>query len=494
MNARARLSRSLALSASILATTMASGLLVANPAFAQATQFAQDQSGPVASQQELDQMLAPIALYPDELLTQILMASTYPLEVVQAARWSRANPGLNGDQAVRAVDNQNWDPSVKSLVAFPQVLELMDSTLDWTERLGNAFLSQEGQVWDTVQGLRQRANAAGNLQTTEQVRVIQEGPTYVIEPARPDIIYVPYYDPLIVYGDWWWPGYAPMRWRPWAGYYSRPGYGRGYYWGSGINVGFGFFFGGIDWRLRHVNVVNHNSFYYRNVRNRAPDNRWQHDPDHRRGVPYRNPVLRQQFNRAPGTPDARRDYRGRGDTNGNTQYRQGDRTQNDGQRADRQRGDRGGRQPGGQAGQQQAVQPGTQRQPQPVVPGTNPDTRSEQKYPSVRGGGARSRGEPVPQALDGVGSGQDARNASSRGQASYPGRQITLPQQQQQRAPQVYNAPVAPRQQVQPQVQAPQMQQRVAPQVQLPQAQPQQQQQQAPAQHNNGPRQRGEQR
>ncbi|MEO8385595.1 MAG: DUF3300 domain-containing protein, partial [Betaproteobacteria bacterium] len=282
---------------------------VVNAQSSQSNQVVQNSSTYSAAafgQQELDQMLAPIALYPDSLLTQILMASTYPLEIVQAARWSRANPGVGGDQAVRTVQRQNWDPSIKSLVAFPEILDMMDRSLDWTERLGDAFLSQEAQVWDTVQELRQRAAAAGNLQSNDQFRIEQDGPTYIIQSARPDVIYLPYYDPLIVYGDWWWPGYAPMRWAPWNGYYSRSGYDRGFYWGNGIYVGSGFFFGGINWRQRHVNVINHNSFYYRNVNRRpAPGNSWQHDPDHRRGVPYRDPALRQQFIRTPRSPDSR---------------------------------------------------------------------------------------------------------------------------------------------------------------------------------------------
>src|SRR5437016_583291 len=120
------------------------------------------QSWPAFTQQELDQMLAPIALYPDSLLSQILMASSYPLEVVEAARWSKANPNLKGNQAVQAVAQNSWDPSVKSLVAFPQILMMMDDKLNWTERLGDAFLAQQQQVMDTVQNLRQKASAAGN--------------------------------------------------------------------------------------------------------------------------------------------------------------------------------------------------------------------------------------------------------------------------------------------------------------------------------------------
>lgn len=159
-------------------------------------------------------MLAPIALYPDPLLTQILMASTYPLEVIQAARWSKANPNLQGDQAVQAVADKPWDPSVKSLVAFPQLLLMMDEKLDWMERLGGAFLAQESQVMDTIQQLRQKASAAGHLQSNEQIQVQPQGQTIVIQPTNPQVIYVPYYDPMVVYGPWWWPGSPPSTGDP----------------------------------------------------------------------------------------------------------------------------------------------------------------------------------------------------------------------------------------------------------------------------------------
>lgn len=149
------------------------------------------QSRPAFTQQELDQMLAPIALYPDSLLSQILMASTYPLEVIEAARWSKANPNLKGDQAVQAVAENTWDPSVKSLVAFPQILMMMDEKLNWMERLGDAFLSQQQAVMDTVQHLRQKASDAGNLTSNDQIRVDQQGPAIVVEPANPQVVYVP---------------------------------------------------------------------------------------------------------------------------------------------------------------------------------------------------------------------------------------------------------------------------------------------------------------
>ena len=160
--------------------------------FAQAIPPAED--NPMFSQQELDQMLAPIALYPDSLLSQILVAATYPLEVVQAAHWSSANSALGGDAAVQAVDGQNWDPSVKSLVAFPQVLQTLENKIDWTERLGDAFLSQQAQVMDTVQKLRQKAQEAGNLNSNSQINVSKSDGSINVAAANPEVMYVPYYD------------------------------------------------------------------------------------------------------------------------------------------------------------------------------------------------------------------------------------------------------------------------------------------------------------
>ena len=157
---------------------------------------------PVFSQQQLDRMLAPIALYPDPLLSQLFMASTHAEEVVEAARWSKAHPGLQGDAAVIAAAQQNWDPSVKSLVAFPQLLAWMDENLEWTRGLGDAFLAQEPQVMETVQSLRRRAQAAGTLRSDDRIRVLDEAQSIAVVPADPQILYVPYYDPLVMYGTW----------------------------------------------------------------------------------------------------------------------------------------------------------------------------------------------------------------------------------------------------------------------------------------------------
>lgn len=298
---------------------------------------------PAYSQQQLDQMLAPIALYPDALLSQVLEASTYPLEVVQAARWSRAHPDLNGDAAVQQAKQNNWDPSVLSLTAFPQILQQMDEKLDWTQQLGNAFLAQQPQVMDTVQGLRQKASAAGNLQSNQQITVVtqprleNQQQTIVIQQAAPQVIYVPYYNPTVVYGPWWWDAYPPVYWNPWPGY-AYSGVRSGFYFGSGISISAGFFYSNVDWHRRHVNVVNVNNYYYNyrqvnNYRggnrpppsagpgspraggdhrgddrpnNRLGDRQWQHDPGHRRGVAYPNAALQQQFSRDNSPADLQR--------------------------------------------------------------------------------------------------------------------------------------------------------------------------------------------
>jgi len=228
--------------------------------FAQAG--AQAQGAYAFSQQELDQMLAPIALYPDPLLSQILMAATYPSGVAEAARWSRDRPGLSGDDAVRAAEGEDWDASVKSLLAFPQVLERMDENPQWTQTLGDAFLGQQAQLMDTVQSLRRRAAAAGNLRSDDRLRVIDSGSGLMVEPLDPRIVYVPYYDPLVAYGPWWWPAYPPVCLRPWPGYFPRPGYAGAVYWGPPVGVSAGFFFGAFDWTRRRVQLAPVNNDYY----------------------------------------------------------------------------------------------------------------------------------------------------------------------------------------------------------------------------------------
>ncbi len=289
-------------------------------ALAPAGAFAQER--PAFLQEQLDQMLAPIALYPDPLLSQVLMASTYPLELVEAARWSRNRPGLAGENAVRAAQDEDWDPSVKSLAAFPQVLARMDENPEWTRSLGDAFLDQQAQVMDTVQYLRRKAQSAGNLLSDERLQVQDSGQTLMLQPVDPQIIYVPYYDPFVAYGSWWWPAYPPVRWRPWPGYYARPGVRTSFFWGAPVGVSVGFFFANFDWPQRQVRVLRVDNYYYHTVVvkrtanpisrehdavrvNRAPGP-WEHDPAHRRGAEYRSAPLRQQFGGASVQPEVTR--------------------------------------------------------------------------------------------------------------------------------------------------------------------------------------------
>lgn len=363
--------------------------------------------GQAYTEAELDQMLAPIALYPDSLLSQILIAATYPLEVVEAARWSRANPQLKGEAAVRAVDDRRWDPSVKSLVAFPQILQMMDNKLEWTERLGDAFLAQQAQVMDAVQTLRQRAYAAGNLRSNEQLSVQQQDHTIVIEPASPTVVYVPYYDPTVIYGPWWWPAYPPVYWGPWPGYYVSPGF-VGFSWGVGIVVGAHFFFGISDWRRHDIRVVDVRPFYY----HRAPPPRqvWRHEPEHRRGVPYRDPSVRERFRPPVGSPERRREFRGfpivpqtRTAPDHRPEIRPGT-----GSRAPDEH--RGAPRVGGETPRANIPAP------RPNVPGARPTIPTPRT--NVPGPITRPVPESRPHALEGLGRGQEVRRYSERGHAS----------------------------------------------------------------------------
>src|ERR1700752_877660 len=279
------------------------------------------QSGqaPVFKQEELDQIVAPIALYPDSLVAQILMASTYPLEVVQADRFAKQNASLKGDALTKTLEAESWDPSVKSLVNFPQVLTMMSEKLDWTQKLGDAFLEQQKPVMDSIQSLRAKAQAAGNLKTTQEQKVIVEEKIIKIEPTSPQVVYVPSYNPTVVYGAWPYPAYPPYPWYP-------PGYvwGSMFALGAGVALGaaWGYAWGNCNWRGGDVNVnVNQNSNFNRNINRNDFSNkigqggqgRWQHDASHRKGVSYRDNATAQKFNRATPTQKAqsREQFRGR---------------------------------------------------------------------------------------------------------------------------------------------------------------------------------------
>jgi hypothetical protein len=263
------------------------------------------------SQEELDQLLAPIALYPDALLAQVLMASTYPIEVVQAERWVKANPGLKDKALEDALQQQPWDPSVKSLAVFPQVLMMMSDKIDWTQKLGDAFLAQQKDVLATAQALRSKAVAEGTLKDSKEQKVVTESENNTtvikIEPTDPEVVYVPTYNPTVVYGAWPYPAYPPY-------YYYPPGYVAGgalLGFAAGIIVG-GALWGNCNWGGGDVNInVNrYNNFNRTNISN----GNWNHAAQHRGAVPYRDKGVAQQYGRGQAADAASRDaFRGRAD-------------------------------------------------------------------------------------------------------------------------------------------------------------------------------------
>ena len=283
-------------------------------AFAAPSAWAQQQPPPLPppgqtlSPDQLDDLVAPIALYPDELLSQILVAATYPLEVVEAYQWIQRNPGLSGPALTQAAQQQNWDPSVQALVVFPDVIKRLNDDVTWTTNLGNAFLAQQHDVMDAVQHMRQRAQQAGRLQSTpqENVQTTDEGgqPYIDIEPADPDIMYVPVYDPVWIWG--------PPLWYPYPGWYWPPRsiLGGGMYFGFGGGIDVGLYFGSgwrgwggwgwhPGWGDRRVIVnntfIHQNNFNGRDLGSAHGSSVWTHNPEHRGGVPYANQGLREQY-------------------------------------------------------------------------------------------------------------------------------------------------------------------------------------------------------
>jgi hypothetical protein len=284
---------------------------------------AQSATAPAFKDEELDQMLAPIALYPDSLLSQVLMASTYPADVADAAKYVKAHPDDKGEAAVTKVQadpkGKQWDPSVQSLAAFPQILTMMGEKPDQVQRLGDAFLADPKRVLDRVQFLRKKAQDAGNLKSNEQQKVTQqteEGKqVIVIEPSQPSTVYVPVYQPTVVYGSWWWPSYPPYYWPPPPYYYPTPypgaGFVAGVFWGAAI-VGIGnAIWGGCNWGRGDVNI-NVNRYNNINVNNKISNGNFQHNAANRRDVPYRDQASRDKYGRQQDAGARDRDaYRGK---------------------------------------------------------------------------------------------------------------------------------------------------------------------------------------
>ena len=346
-------------------------------------------SGQTFKQEELDAMLAPIALYPDALLSQVLMASTYPLEIVEAARWAGQNKGLQGDALQSALKSQSWDESVKSLAAFPEVLDRLNKDLAWTQKLGDAFLGQQQQVMATVQSLRKKADTAGNLKTNEQQKVVVENNYITIEPANPQVVYVPVYQPTVVYGPWPYAAYPPY----YPPYWATPGaaFVRGVFWGAGVAAGAAMW-GGFNWNRGDVNInVNrYNNFNRTNIQN----NTWQHNNAHRGGVPYRDNAARQQYGRHDRqAAQAREQFRGR-------------------------EGSLGGGGLGDRAGLQSAANRGAGNRDLGANRGAGGGNRD---FGANRGGGGRDSGSNRGGGFN-VGNGGQAREVSNRGNASMGGR------------------------------------------------------------------------
>ncbi|MEL6330610.1 MAG: DUF3300 domain-containing protein [Planctomycetota bacterium] len=368
--------------------------------------MAQD-APPAFGDEKLEQLVAPIALHPDELVSQILMASTYPLEVVQAARWVDANANLTASEFERALDETSWDPSVKSLTNFPDVLAMMDSKLDWTTELGDAFIAQQEDVLAAIQRLRARANDEGNLESNEQQNIVVDSSsqTIVIESSDPDVVYVPSYNPTVVYGSWPYPAYPP--------YYYPPAYPVGaaaVSFGVGVAVGaaWNYAWGGCDWNRGDIDIdvdrnVNRNTNRNRSITETRDyrressrrgerggrDRSWSHDPTHRRGASYRDGRTAERFGRGPSSDAARsrEQFRGRA-------------------QADRGRlsNTAGGRRGGATAGRRDA---GARR----GSAGRGSRDRSASRGRASRSGSGRS-------AIDRSRGGRSSREASSRGRSS----------------------------------------------------------------------------
>jgi hypothetical protein len=377
--------------------------------------------------EELEQIVAPIALHPDALQAQVLMASTYPLEIVEAARFVQANPNLKGDQLNQALQQYTWDDSVKSLASFPQVLAMMNEKLDWLQKLGDAFLAQQQDLMAAIQRLRARAQAEGQLKSTPEqsvvvepaaapapgqttVQVVESAPTVIrIEPTNPEVVYVPSYDPTVVYGAWP-PAYPPYSPYPWGAFAAGA-----FTFAAGAAVGAALW-GGCDWGHGDININNQRvNNFTNNVNNRTEArNRvdhysrsggtgaggqgrgnWQHNPEHRRGAQYRDSATQQRFNKTgPANAQAREQFRGR--------------TQQGGQQPSASIGDRGG-QAGARSGQ--------------LGQGGGGQARQAGGGQLGQGGGqARQAGSgQVRQAggFEGVGGGgRDAQSFSNRGNAS----------------------------------------------------------------------------
>jgi len=261
--------------------------------------------GQALAPDQLDDLVAPVALYPDPLVSQILVASTYPLELVQALQWLQRNPGIAGAALTQAAEQQNWDPSIQALLIFPDLVKRLNQDITWTTNLGNAFLNQQADVMDAVQRMRSKAQQAGKLSSTPQQTVTTTSdngqPEIVIQPANPQMIYLPNYDPAYFWG--------PPLYYPYANWFYPP-YGGGAYWGFGMGIPMGMYFGGgwggwggwgwgFGWGGHNLminnNFIHRYNFNSRGIGSLTGTSAWSHDASHRQGVPYSNSAVSNRY-------------------------------------------------------------------------------------------------------------------------------------------------------------------------------------------------------
>ncbi|MBX9800109.1 MAG: DUF3300 domain-containing protein [Burkholderiaceae bacterium] len=355
---------------------------------------------PPLSKEQLDQLVAPVALYPDTLLSQVLMAATYPADVADAAKWSAAHANMKGDDAVKAVDAQQWDPSVKALVGFPQVLQMMGQKPDWVQKLGDAFLASSKDVLDSAQRLRARAQKAGNLKSNEQQKVVvdtsQTTQVIQIQPANPQVVYVPAYNPTVVYGTWPYPSYPPYYMPPPPAYYPGAALASGIAFGVGVGITAALW-SDCDWHHGDVNI-NVNKYNNVNVNHKINANQttFQHNGANRRGVPYRDAASQQRYGKSiPGAAD-RQDFRG------HDQARDAQRKQAQGTL------------------QQRGMDPAAERNRLRSDPQARDRAQNAARDNNRNQLGGATRNQPArgDSALRGAGNGQQVRQQADRGNAS----------------------------------------------------------------------------
>ena len=249
--------------------------------------------------EQLDALVAPIALYPDPLLSQVLVASTYPLEIVQLQQWLAKNPGLKDKALADKVAKQPWDPSIQAMAALPDVVKRLGDDIQWTTELGNAFLAQQADVMDAVQRMRKKAEGTGALKTNEQqkveTKVVEQKTVIIVEPANPQVVYVPTYNPVVVYGPPIYP-YPPIYYPPSTGAIIAAG---AITFGIGIAIGAAWGHGGWGWGCgwghNDININVNNSFNRNTNINRSGNTNWSHNPQHRGGAPYANQATANKF-------------------------------------------------------------------------------------------------------------------------------------------------------------------------------------------------------